>query len=285
MPEATMMMIDERIKLHYELEKKLAQRILESSPETRARVTTEAYNELFSNIPWHSQLHNIEERKQVELSLKRMFFEYLLEPDSDILDIGAGTAYWTRYSADKTTGRCVGIDVSKEVLVRKLDDPQNLELYVMDAVELDFQASSFDIAFSSQLIEHLHPDDVEPHFARVHGVLKENGIYAFDTPSKLNGPHDISKYFDKVATGFHLKEWTYRELVNSLTKVGFKKIYAMILPWNLVNRLPFLRPLGMVNANILIPGEKLAETIEHRQIREALCKLFRIASIYVVAHK
>lgn len=155
----------------------------------------------------------------------------------------------------------------------------------MDAIELDFPAGSFDVAFSSQLIEHLHPDDVELHFASIYRVLKENGVYAFDTPNRLSGPHDVSKYFDDVATGFHLKEWTYRELANGLKKAGFRKLRTMILPWSAVRRFPSLRSLGTVPVSLLIPGELLAEKIKRKRWRITFCKLFRIACIYIVAQK
>ena len=277
--------IDEHIEQHYTLEKRLARRILASSRESRTQVAIEAYNELFSSIPWHPQLHNAAERESKELAEKRMFFEYLLGPNSDVLDIGAGTAYWTRYLARKSTGRCVGIDVSEEILIRRPDDPPNLELYIMDAVELDFPPGSFDIAFSSQLIEHLHPEDVGHHITSVYSVLKENGVYAFDAPSRLNGPHDVSKYFDDVATGFHLKEWTFGELANSLKTVGFRKISTMILPWRLVKRFSFLRSLGTVPVSLLLPGERLARNIKDKRTRTTLCKLLRIIPIYIVAQK
>jgi SAM-dependent methyltransferase len=277
--------VDEHIRQHYLLEKRLARRILMSSRESRTQVAIEAYNELFSSIPWHPLLHDSEEKEQERLAGKRMFFEHLLGSRVDILDIGAGTAYWTRYMANKSSGRCVGIDISKEILIRRPDDPPNLELYIMDAVELDFSANSFDIAFSSQFIEHLHPDDVEHHFSSVYRVLKVNGVYAFDTPSRLNGPHDVSKHFDNVATGFHLKEWTYRELASHLKKAGFRKIRTMILPWSLVKRLSFFRSLGTVPAGLLIPGERLTENVKPKQVRAVLCKLFRVGRIYIVAQK
>jgi SAM-dependent methyltransferase len=277
--------VNERVRQHYLLEKKLAQRILTSSPTDRTQIAIEAYNELFSSIPWHSQLNKSEEKERERLAEKWMFFGHLVGPSSLILDIGAGTAYWTRYLASKSTGRCVGIDVSREVLARRPGDPSNLELYIMDATKLDFPASSFDVAFSSQLIEHLHPDDVGPHFASVCRVLKGKGVYAFDTPSRLDGPHDVSKYFDDVATCFHLKEWTYRELVGYLKEAGFAKVCTMIMPWRLVRRLPFSRSLGTVPVSFLIPGERLVERIRHRQLRLALCKAFRVTPIYIIAQK
>jgi len=277
--------IDEHIRQHYMLEKNLAQRILKSAREDRTRVAIEAYDELFSSIPWHPLLNFPQEKEQRRLAEQRIFFEHLVGPDSDILDIGAGTGYWIRYLAGKTTGRCVGVDVSEIILTRRPDDPPNLELYIADATELRFPADSFDVVFSSQLIEHLHPDDIERHFASVWRVLREKGVYAFDTPSRLDGPHDVSKYFDEVATGFHLKEWTYRELVSHLVKVGFRKIHTMVLPWRMVERLSLFRTLGTVPAGVLIPAERVIENIRHKRLRCMLCKLFRIIPIYLIAQK
>lgn len=187
--------------------------------------------------------------------------------------------------ANKTAGRCVGIDISREVLIRQPDDPPNLELYIMDAVELNFPANSFDIALSSQLIEHLHPDDVKHHFINVHRVLKESGVYGFSTPSRLNGPHDVSQSFDDVPTGFHLKEWTYRELMNQLKIAGFRKIRTMILPWRLVKRLSFARIMGTVPVGLLVPGEMFVENVKYKRVRTEFCKWFRISSIYIIAQK
>lgn len=276
---------NERIREHYLLEKRLAQRIRTSPRECRTQVAIEAYNELFTRIPWHSQLNQSAEKKRKRLAQKQMLFGHLLHPGQDILDIGAGTAYWTRHMAKKSSGRCVGIDVSHKVLHETPDDPPNLELYIMDAVELDFPARSFDVAISSQLIEHLHPDDVEDHLASVYEVLKKNGVYAFDTPSRLNGPHDISKHFDAVSTGFHLKEWTYGELVVYLRKIGFKSIRTMILPGRLAGRSSLLLSLGEVPVSFLIPGERLAGRVRRKQVRARLCKLFRVVPICMFARK
>jgi hypothetical protein len=47
---------EEQIRQHYLLEKELAQRILTSPRKNRAKVAIQAYNELFSKIPWHPLL-------------------------------------------------------------------------------------------------------------------------------------------------------------------------------------------------------------------------------------
>jgi SAM-dependent methyltransferase len=273
------------IRQWYLLEKRLAHQILSSSRHNRTEITIEAYDELFSQIPWHPALSRSAKAEQENLEGKWIFFGHLLGPHSNVLEIGTGNANLTRFLAQETTGRCAGIDISKEVLTRKPSDPPNLELHIMDAVELDFPTDTFDLAISDQLIEHLHPDDVGHHFARVCHVLKENGVYGFRTPSRLDGPHDVSRYFDDVATGFHLKEWTYGELVDILRQAGFKKMRTMIVPYGLARRSSLARSLGTIASSLLNPSERLVEKVKDKQVRKALCKWLRISSINIIAGK
>ena len=44
---------EEKIEFHYRLEKELSRRIRAAPCRERARVTLEAYDELFRRIPWH----------------------------------------------------------------------------------------------------------------------------------------------------------------------------------------------------------------------------------------
>ena len=73
-------------------------------------------------------------------------------------------------------------------------------------------------------MEHLHPDDAFEQLQNVYNALANGGAYICITPNKLTGPHDISKYFDTEATGFHLKEYTITELRSLFKKIGFSKV-------------------------------------------------------------
>ena len=44
----------------------------------------------------------------------------------------------------------------------------------------------------------------------------------------LVGPSDISSYFDDEPTGFHLKEYTNRELREMFRRIGFTKCKALL---------------------------------------------------------
>jgi SAM-dependent methyltransferase len=80
------------------------------------------------------------------------------------------------------------------------------------------------VAYSNQLMEHLHPDDAFEQLCEIYRVLAPGGIYLCLTPNSLTGPHDISRYFDSVATGFHLKEYSIRELTGLFRSVGFSRL-------------------------------------------------------------
>ena len=44
------------------------------------------------------------------------------------------------------------------------------------------------------------------------------------TPNRASGPHDISVFFDEVAQGVHLREYTARELARAFRAAGFKRV-------------------------------------------------------------
>ena len=58
----------------------------------------------------------------------------------------------------------------------------------------------------------------------VYRVLKPGGVYVCVTPNRLGGPYDISRHFDTVATGLHLKEYTVTDSSDLFRRVGFGRI-------------------------------------------------------------
>jgi SAM-dependent methyltransferase len=73
---------------------------------------------------------------------------------------------------------------------------------------------------------HRHADDALEQLHNLFAVLAPNGSFFCVTPNRLNGPHDVSKYFDTVARGFHLKEYTVTELEALFLQVGFRRVEA-----------------------------------------------------------
>jgi len=130
----------------------------------------------------------------------------------------------------------------------------------------------YSIPALDQFIEHLHPDDVLLHFQLAHRLLRPGGKYIFATPHRFSGPHDISRLFSDVPQGFHLKEWTYRELAAVVKAARFSRWHSY--------RLGRLRPSWAVNLVTL--GAELALSPWPRRLRRKLsARLFTAVTMGV----
>ncbi|NJO88112.1 MAG: class I SAM-dependent methyltransferase [Chloroflexia bacterium] len=101
-----------------------------------------------------------------------------------------------------------------------------MHLVIYDGYQLNHPLNSVDLIYSNQLIEHFHPDETKDHFRLVFSLLKPSGAYVFKTPHRFSGPWDVSRYFSNTPKGFHLKEWTYTELIQLAKNTGFKRVTA-----------------------------------------------------------
>jgi len=115
------------------------------------------------------------------------------------------------------------VDVS-QVIVSAAQKMPNLEVVISDGTSLPVEPGSVDVAYSDQLMEHLHPDDALSQLTNVARAVRPGGVYICITPNRVNGPHDVSRGFDEVATGFHLREYTGREIREMFLGAGFTHI-------------------------------------------------------------
>ena len=113
-------------------------------------------------------------------------------------------------------------------VARRDDLPGNFRLRLSDGVTVPVPAGSADVVYSHQLMEHLHPDDAAEQLREIVAALVPGGAYVCVTPSRLSGPHDISRHFDAQARGLHLKEYTPTELMALFARAGFAQTRAWI---------------------------------------------------------
>ena len=211
------------IREHYELEKALANVLRHSTRKDRRRLYTVVYDELFRQIPHHPLLirkHDPATTREAVTSQMRLLRRFL-KPATVFLELGPGDCSLSFAVAQHVT-HVHAVDVSAE-LMRSTNIPKNVTLTVSDGIAIPLPDNSVDVAYSNQLIEHLHPEDLHEQAHAIWRVLEPGGMYLCVTPNRLSGPHDISRGFDTVATGFHLKEYTNGELDRLFRQVGFAK--------------------------------------------------------------
>jgi len=213
-----------RIKAHYDLEIGLAERLRNSSKDERKTLYTELYDQLFQQIPDQptvAQKHDAKIRLN-HVSQQMNLVKKYLKSDSVFLEIGPGSCALSIEVA-KFVRKVYAVDVSTEITKDEIL-PHNFELIISDGSSIPVPRNSVDFVYSNQLMEHLHPGDAICQLQNVYNSLSPGGVYICRTPNRLTGPHDISRYFDDIATGFHLKEYTVSELYDLFCAIGFCKM-------------------------------------------------------------
>ena len=218
----------EEIRNHYLAEKDLASRLKSSKPEERGALYLSVYEELFRRVPNHPILFRTvkPEQQQRAIRWQMQFLRRFLKPTHSFLEIGAGDCALALTVA-KIVAKVYAVDVSAK-LTESLVRPDNFELRISDGSSVDVPDSSVDVAYSNQLMEHLHPDDAMQQVREVYRALKPGGVYVCATPNRLGGPYDISRNFDKVASGLHLKEYTVTDASDLFRSVGFARVRSYV---------------------------------------------------------
>ena len=227
----------ERIRAHYQLERQLARRLLAASKSERADVYSAVYAELFSSLADHPQrtIDRTSQGEQIrlELDLLRSF----LSPHAHFLELGCGDARLS-YAAAAMVKLASGVDVTEE-LIDRTHAPKNFRFVRTIGTDIDLPSDCVDVAYSNQLMEHLHPDDAQDQLAEIVRVLRPGGLYWCRTPNRVTGPHDVSRYFDYAATGFHLHEYDFRSMRRLFTRTGFRRVRFYMTVRGVKTRFPY----------------------------------------------
>jgi SAM-dependent methyltransferase len=290
---------EERILAHWELEKTLAKQLLESTPENRYKVFERCYSLLYKELEWMNCI--FEQNAPIQnTDYYQKIAETIGSPPKKIYEVGSGTGKLLAYLA-RCGFECKGIEITSERGEKNLmDSVPNLSWGSSDGVHLDRfeQHENYDVVLSDQVIEHLHPDDLNAHLQSSYNILVKKGRYIINTPHRYTGPHDISWTFkcDK-AKGVHLKEYTYRELFQSLKVAGFNRIYyvspsgfrKLFLKIGIIKEEQIIK-IGVFYLNIMLAIEKILGFIQNQKLRRLCIKglkktlIFR-DDIFLVAEK
>ena len=214
---------------HLALEGRLTRELIASTPDDRWEVFERAYSQLYSELSW---LNTHDDNPPDERMLRR--WSKLIRRKSRIFEVGSGKAALLKH-LNKQGHQCVATEITRERGVRHAAGA-DIEWHTTDGVHLDeFEpAAEYDLVISTQVIEHLHPDDLLDHLRGAKAILKPGGAYMFDTPHRGTGPHDLSQVLGYSRPRFmHLKEYDYPELGAALDAAGYGKIKAIFVRRNI----------------------------------------------------
>lgn len=114
-----------------------------------------------------------------------------LNPQRTILDIACGTGRFLEFATH-------GIDISENMLLEASKKYPEKILENQDIENLNYVNGAFDDAFSFHLMMHLEKEQLPNILKSVSSIVKTNGLFIFDIPSKKR-----RKLFNYKSKGWH----------------------------------------------------------------------------------
>jgi SAM-dependent methyltransferase len=277
----------DRTQEAYQIERGLARRLRSAPKESRTKVARTVYADLYRLVHWHPDLTRSPEERRRRIAELRFAYGRWIAGASSVLEIGTGSCeVLAELGREYPAKRFAGIDVARDPFLSAASAlPANVLFVQAAASEIPFRSDSFDFVLCSQVLEHFHPDDVPDHVAEVARVLRSGGWFSFDTPNRITGPHDISRGFTPEATGLHLKEWTFEELLALLREKGFDTVRARSVPGRAARWLGLPVPGPLVDARHKVGIERKIARIQHVRSRRLLGRLLGVNGIYLYAQR
>jgi SAM-dependent methyltransferase len=214
----------ERIRYHYEIERELAGRLKRADRQQRLKLYHQVYDELYSRVPDIPHLSKDEKDnfRAADVASLVGFLRDFVAGKRSFLEIGPGD-FKLSMALATIVSHVYAVDVTDEV-AKQTTLPSNVTFMLADGLRIPVPPGSIDVAFSDQVMEHLHPDDALEQLKSIYDALAPGGLNICITPNRLYGPHDVSKYFDSVASGLHLKEYAVSDVVEAFRQAGFSRV-------------------------------------------------------------
>ncbi len=221
----------EQLRHHYAVECELAERLRGATREARRTLYNDVFDELLRRVPHHPLLRarydtGEMDRRERAVDQQLRFLRRFITLRSVFLEIGGGDCALSLNAAGYVD-RVYSIEVCAQVV--GMPRPQsNMKLALSDGVSIPLAEGSVDVAFSDQVMQHLHPEDAREQLENIRRCLAQGGTYICFMPNRLRGPQDISGHFAGIsgepAHGLHLREYSAREARRLFLQAGFGKV-------------------------------------------------------------
>lgn len=228
MATATVQRTAAQLREHYEIEKELGMRLRRATKTERRELYNVVYDERIRRIPHHplaAQAADPVAKMRGALPQFRLV-EPFLHKDLVFMEIGPGDCALA-FAVARRVKQVYAVDVS-DSLVNHVERPANFVLSIANGIDIPVPANCVHLAYSNQMMEHLHPEDARDQLAGIYRAMAPGGRYICVTPNRLSGPWDISRHFDQEATGLHLKEYTITEQAETFQAAGFRQVRVFL---------------------------------------------------------
>jgi 2-polyprenyl-3-methyl-5-hydroxy-6-metoxy-1,4-benzoquinol methylase len=219
---------EQMVLTHWELEQQLTQDLLSAPPEQRWQTFERCYTQLYHELDWLNQGTPPQDQRTTAL------WQFAIgSPPQRLYEVGSGKGSLIQALAQAGFD-CCATEVTQERGEKHLHQSvPNLTWRISDGVHLDqFELpESYDVVMSDQVLEHLHPTDLDTHLNSAYRILKPSGRYILRTPQRFSGPYDVSRVFQCTQPqGMHLREYTYGELIAAVQRSGFTQVSYAFVP-------------------------------------------------------
>lgn len=181
-------------------------------------------------------------------------------PKQKVLEIGCGTALFTKKVYDITKANIVATDISQSLLDIAVKKIPAVSFRLEDAMKLSFDNNSFNGIYGSSILHHL---DIQKSLKEAYRVLKPGGKIVFAEPNMLNPQIFIQKNipFIKRWLGDSPDEtaivrWSIKKI---LKEIGFKNVkvfpYDFLHPYTPVFMIGLVKAIGFIVERIPIVKE------------------------------
>lgn len=231
---------DELLDLQWQEERAFARRIRQSSrgSEERARAFREGYDTV-TQLMAARLADNDEQSSGLVMGFGQRYarligqllarYERRGVAHPRMFEIGYGSGAMLAAVAARGY-EVAGIEVSRhmrEQACARLPETVHPRLQLGDFLTLDEPAGSYDVIYWNDVFEHLPPDENLDYLRKIHDLLRPGGTLVTLTPNWHLRPADISFLFNARGSepeGFHLKEYTTREMTRLLRTAGFRRV-------------------------------------------------------------
>lgn len=216
--------MDDLPKQQFDFERAAARRLLSASQCERPALYLSIYAEYFRKFGASGSCNDGSARKtRHQVAFLKPFMRNGV---NTFMEFGSGNGH-VCVAMSAFAKRVIGVDIAANRDAPR-DAPANCHFVTANITSRLVEDGTVDVLYSSQVLEHLHPDDCVIVVRNAFAALKPGGLFINIVPNWLTGPHDISKYFVNRAEGLHLHEYDNRELSKLLCESGFESCQSYV---------------------------------------------------------